>query len=137
ITVDEDSEPARTGAAAGFLTKSETKESLEMAFDQIKDFVERPVKNLLLVEDDEVQTMNIRELIGNGDVKTTVVGTGKEALAAIETEKYDCMILDLGLPDMPGAELLEQIKNSAASRSVPIVVYAARESLDTEEPRLT
>jgi len=136
ISVDEDPEPARTGAAVGFLTKSETKESLQQAFDQLKDFVERPVKNLLLVEDDEIQTTNIRELIGNGDVKTTVVTTGKEALAAIESEKYDCLVLDLGLPDMSGTELLERIKNSPTSRSLPIIIYTARELLDEESSRL-
>jgi len=79
------------------------------------------LKNLLLVEDDEIQTMSIRELIGNGDVKTTVVASGREALAAIESTKYDCMVLDLGLPDMPGTELLEKIKNSPASRAMPII----------------
>jgi len=136
ITVDEDSEPARTGSALGFLTKSQSKESLQMAFEQIKDFVERPVKNLLLVEDDEIQTMNIRELIGNGDVKTTVVANGKEALAALDSQRYDCMILDLGLPDMSGTELLETIKNSAASRSLPIIIYTARELLAEESTRL-
>ena len=136
ITVDEDPEPARTQGAVGFLTKSETKESLQHAFEQLKDFIERPVKNLLLVEDDEIQTMSIRELIGNGDVKTTVVGTGKEALEAIQTGKYDCMVLDLGLPDMSGAELLEQVKASAASRTLPIIIYTARELLQEEEARL-
>jgi HAMP domain-containing protein/signal transduction histidine kinase/CheY-like chemotaxis protein len=136
ISVDDDPEPARSGAAVGFLTKSETKESLQQAFEQLKDFVERPVKNLLLVEDDEVQTMHIRELLGNGDVKTTVVATGKEALAAIESQRYDCMVLDLGLPDMPGTELLEKIKNSPTSRSLPIIVYTARDLLDEESSRL-
>src|SRR6185295_14226391 len=93
ISVYDDPEPMRTSAALGFLKKSETKESLQQAFEQLKNFVERPVKNLLLVEDDEIQTMSIRELIGNGDVKTTVVGSGAEALTAIESTKYDCMIL--------------------------------------------
>jgi HAMP domain-containing protein/signal transduction histidine kinase/CheY-like chemotaxis protein len=136
ITVDEDSEPARTGAALGFLTKSQSKESLQMAFEQIKDFVEQPVKNLLLVEDDEIQSMSIRELIGNGDVKTTVVSNGKEALAALESNRFDCMVLDLGLPDMPGTELLERIKNSPASRSLPIIIYTARDLLAEESARL-
>src|SRR5205823_1979371 len=114
------------------MTKSETKESLQQAFDHLRDFVARPVKNLLLVEDDEIQTMSIRDLIGNGDVKTTVVGTGKEALAAIKSGKYDCMVLDLGLPDMSGAELLEQIKKTGESRSLPIIIYTARELLQEE-----
>jgi CheY-like chemotaxis protein len=80
--------------------------------------------------------MHIRELLGNGDVKTTVVATGKEALAAIESQRYDCMVLDLGLPDMPGTELLEKIKNSPTSRSLPIIVYTARDLLDEESSRL-
>src|SRR5438270_5542239 len=46
------------------------------------------------------------------------------------------MILDLGLPDMSGTELLEQIKKSESSRSLPIVVYTARELLDDEAMRL-
>jgi CheY-like chemotaxis protein len=137
ITVDEDSEPTRTSGAVGFLRKNETRESLDTALDQLKAFVEKPVKNLLLVEDDEIQTMRIRELIGNGDVKTTVVSTGKDALDAIQTEKYDCMILDLGLPDMAGTELLDKIKQGPAAKSLPIVIYTARELLAEESARLS
>jgi len=136
ITVDEDTEPARLEGALGFLTKSDSKESLQEAFHQLKDFVDRPVKNLLLVEDDEIQTMSIRELIGNGDVKTTVVGSGRDALSAIKAQHYDCMILDLGLPDMSGAELIEQIKESDTMRTLPIVIYTARDLLEEESVRL-
>jgi HAMP domain-containing protein/signal transduction histidine kinase/DNA-binding response OmpR family regulator len=135
ISVDDDPEPLRTSSALGYLTKSERKESLDNAFEQLKNFVERPVKNLLLVEDDEIQTMSIRDLIGNGDVKTTVVGSGKEALEAIQSERYDCMVLDLGLPDMPGTELIERVKNSP-NRSMPIIIYTARELLEEESARL-
>jgi CheY-like chemotaxis protein len=136
ITVDEDPEPTRASGALGFLTKSETRNSLDTAFDYLKSFVEKPVKNLLLVEDDEIQTMSIRELIGNGDVKTTVVSTGKDALQAIQSESYDCMILDLGLPDMSGTELLEQIKQGPSSRTLPIIIYTARELIEEEAVRL-
>jgi HAMP domain-containing protein/CheY-like chemotaxis protein/signal transduction histidine kinase len=136
ISVDQDATPALSQGALGFVTKSETRESLQQAFDQLKDFIDRPVKNLLLVEDDEIQTMSIRELIGNGDVKTTVVSSGKEALAAINSEHFDCMVLDLGLPDMTGAELLEQIKTSTGSRSLPVIIYTARELLQEESAKL-
>jgi HAMP domain-containing protein/CheY-like chemotaxis protein/signal transduction histidine kinase len=136
ISVEVDTEPSRNEGAFGYLTKSESKESLEHAFEELKDFTDRPVKNLLLVEDDEIQTMSIRELIGNGDVKTTVVGTGKQAIEAIESGKFDCMILDLGLPDMSGAELLERIKGAERSRTLPIVVYTARDLLQEEAERL-
>ncbi len=136
ITVDENTEPSLTQGALGYLVKSENKDSLQGAFQDLRNFVERPMRNLLLIEDDEVQQMNIRELIGNGDVKTTVVGTGKDALDALHAGKYDCMVLDLGLPDMSGVELLEKIKNEPHSRAIPIIIYTARDLLQEEEVRL-
>jgi HAMP domain-containing protein/signal transduction histidine kinase/DNA-binding response OmpR family regulator len=136
ISVDQNDEPSRLDGAVGFLTKSDSEMSLERAFTELKDFTERPVRKLLLVEDDAVQTMNIRELIGNGDVVTTVVGTGREALDAIHGTRFDCMILDLGLPDMSGAELLEKIKNRPESRTLPIVIYTARDLPKEESARL-
>jgi HAMP domain-containing protein/CheY-like chemotaxis protein len=136
ITVDENTEPALTQGALGYLVKSENKGTLQNAFNELKNFVERPMRNLLLIEDDEIQQMNIRELIGNGDVKTTCVGSGQEALDALQSAKYDCMVLDLGLPDMSGVELLEKIKKEPESRSVPIIIYTARDLLQEEEIRL-
>jgi len=68
-------------------------------------------------------------------VKTTVVKNAQEALKAMESQRYDCMVLDLGLPDMPGTELLERVKNSP-NRSMPIIIYTARELLQEESVRL-
>ncbi|WP_202796910.1 response regulator [Pedosphaera parvula] len=94
------------------------------------------MKNLLVVEDDAVQQMSIRELIGNGDVNTTMVASGREALDALASQKFDCMVLDLGLPDMTGVELLEEIKKSADSRTIPVIIYTARDLLAGESDKL-
>jgi CheY-like chemotaxis protein len=136
ITVDEDPEPMLSQGALAYMTKSERKESLERAFTDLKNFVDRPVKNLLLVEDDDIQKSNIRELIGNGDVHTTTVATGQEAMSALDSEKYDCMILDLHLPDMGGIELLEEIKKRANLRTLPVVVYTAQDLMKDQETKL-
>ena len=66
--------------------------------------IERPVKKLLVVKDDAAQRASVVELIGNTDVKTTAVGNGQAALAALKDEKFDCLVLDLKLPDMSGFE---------------------------------
>jgi CheY-like chemotaxis protein len=136
ITVDDDPQPAVTQGALGYLKKPQTQESLEQAFNELKSFIERPVKDLLIVEDDEVQRTNITQLIGNGDVKTTAVGSGHEALEALRSKRFDCMVLDLGLPDMSGVELLEQIKKEAGTRPLPIVVYTARDLAEDEQRKL-
>ncbi|MBC8002649.1 MAG: response regulator, partial [Opitutaceae bacterium] len=111
-------------------------ELLEDAFDVLKDFVERPMKNLLLVEDDEVQRNYLTELIGNGDVHTTVAATGQEALTALLQSKFDCVVLDLGLPDTSGLELLEQIKSNPKCRAVPVIVYTAKDLPEVDEARI-
>jgi signal transduction histidine kinase/DNA-binding response OmpR family regulator/HAMP domain-containing protein len=136
IAVDDDPEPGRTQGALGYLKKPENQEVLETAFDTLKRFLERPTRNLLLIEDDEVQQMHVRQLIGNGDVHTTVATSGQAALEAIKAQQFDCVVLDLGLPDMSGVDLLEQVKNEPHSRNLPILIYTAREVGKEEESRL-
>ena len=75
------------------------------------------------------------ELIGDGDVQTTTVSTGAEALAALDRQKFDCMVLDLDLPDMTGFELIARIKQSARVPA-PIVVYSSKDFTADEETQL-
>ena len=122
------------GAVAG-LTKPVTRKSLGQAFDLLESFVNRPSKNLLVVEHDAAKRTMIVQLIGNGDVQTTTVSSGAEALAALDRQNFDCMVLDLDLPDMTGFELIARIKQSARVPA-PIVVYGSKEFTGDEETQL-
>jgi CheY-like chemotaxis protein len=136
ITVEPGNQADLSQGALGFVTKSEKREPLEYAFDELKRFTERPMKNLLVVEDDEIQQMSITEIIGNSDVHTTMVGSGREALAALAGQKFDCMVLDLGLPDMSGMELLEEVKKRTDGRKLPVIIYTARDLMEDEAQKL-
>jgi HAMP domain-containing protein/signal transduction histidine kinase/CheY-like chemotaxis protein len=136
ISVDEERERGLTQGALSFLTKPVSKEALDDALTQLKTFIRRRVKNLLVVEDDQVQRNAIVDLIGNGDVQTTAVATGAEALAALETGEYDCMVLDLGLSDMTGFQLLDKVKKSSTIRHIPVIVYTGKELTRKEETHL-
>jgi HAMP domain-containing protein/CheY-like chemotaxis protein/GAF domain-containing protein len=122
--------------AIAYVQKPVTRETLIDALTNIKRFIERKVKNLLVVEDDETQRQSIVELIGNSDVSTTAVGTGAEALATLKSGQFDCIVLDLGLPDMTGFELIEQIKQQANLAKLPIIVYTGKELTREEETAL-
>ena len=122
--------------ALAFLEKPVTKQALDEAFARLHSFVERPVKRLLVVEDDQTQLDSIVALIGNHDVETTAVRTGAEALAALEAERFDCMVIDLGLPDMSGFDLIEEIRNQADLAELPIIVYTGKELTKAEETEL-
>ncbi|BAY44080.1 GAF sensor hybrid histidine kinase [Scytonema sp. HK-05] len=136
MTVEEGRQRGLQLGAIAYIQKPVSSEALHQALTKIKGFVERRVKNLLVVEDDENQRHSIVELIGNTDVATTAVRTGAEALEAIQNGYFDCVVLDLGLPDMSGFELIEKIKQQPNGEALPIIVYTARELNRAEDTQL-
>ncbi len=122
-------EPDDTGLKYGALSQIEKpvpSDRLSEAFVALKNFIDRKVKNLLLVEDNDVQRQSTIELIGNSDVHTYAVATGQEGLQLLKEQPFDCVVLDLGLPDMPGSKFIEAVK-AAGFGSLPIVVHTGRE----------
>ncbi|MEH2233587.1 MAG: HAMP domain-containing protein [Nostoc sp.] len=136
MTVEEGRQRGLQLGAIAYLQKPLTSETISEALTKIKGFVERQVKNLLVVEDDDTQRLSIVELIGNSDVSTTAVADGATALEAIRTQHFDCLVLDLGLPDMTGFELIEQIKLLPNGKTLPIIVYTGREISKAQETEL-
>jgi CheY-like chemotaxis protein/nitrogen-specific signal transduction histidine kinase len=136
ISVEDEEKRGLKQGAMAYLHKPVSKEGVEAALTRIKAFVERPVKKLLVVEDNDVQRKTTVELIGNRDVQTTAVGTGGEALALLGKEKFDCMVLDLGLPDIPGLQLIQQIEQDLHVKDLPIIVYTGKELSMQEETEL-
>jgi len=136
ITAEEERERGLKQGALAFFTKPVQKETLDDAFADIKQYIERQVKNLLVVEDDEVQRKSIGELIGETDVQITGASTAQEALEALKNGHFDCMVLDLGLPDMSGFQLMEEMKKDPALRALPVIVYTGRDLSKKEETQL-
>jgi CheY-like chemotaxis protein/CHASE3 domain sensor protein len=124
-------ESIREGAVE-YLVKPIDKKDLEEAFNRIENFVDRKIKNLLIIEDSENARKAMRILIGNGDVNCFEAGTGKKGLTLYEKNHIDCIILDLGLPDMSGFEFIRKLENIKEHNIPPIIVYTGKE-LSKEE----
>lgn len=122
--------------AFDYMRKPLSREGVQEAFDRIQEFINRELKKLLVVEDNREQNKAIRELIGNGDVKSFAAYTGEEAYMKLLNEKFDCIIIDLGLPDMSGFDLLEKIKVNDNLNRIPVIVYTARDMNKDEVRRL-
>jgi HAMP domain-containing protein/CheY-like chemotaxis protein/signal transduction histidine kinase len=128
---------ALKAGAVAFVEKPISKESLDDTFGSIRSFIDRGLRRLLVVEDDEDQREAVVELIGGGeDVEVTAVGSSEEALEALELQPYDCMVLDLKLPEMGGFALLEKLKEDPRHSSVPVIVYTGKELTRKEETKL-
>jgi HAMP domain-containing protein/signal transduction histidine kinase/CheY-like chemotaxis protein len=127
----------KAGAIA-YLEKPVSKEALDDAFGRIQTFLEEGVRRLLVVEDDESQRTAIIELIGAEaeDVTITAVASAEDALRELASTHYDCMVLDLGLHETSGFELLEQVKSDVAMSTIPIIIYTGKELSPAEETRL-
>jgi len=129
----------RMGAAMGaiaYVEKPASAKTLSMAFKKINAFLDRPTKQLLLVEDDPAVHKSLVDMIGRGDVETTSVTTGAEGLKILNEREFDCVVLDLGLPDMQGADFLKQLKKQPKFKNLPVIVYTARDVSKREEQQL-
>jgi CheY-like chemotaxis protein/signal transduction histidine kinase len=122
--------------AVGFQQKPVSRDDLRASLDDIRGFVEKRIKRLLVVEDDPVQSQAIRDLIGDGDVETTSVASGETALESLAGGPYDCVVLDLRLPGMSGFDLIERIKADPRHRRLPVIVYTGRDLTHDDQARL-
>jgi HAMP domain-containing protein/signal transduction histidine kinase/CheY-like chemotaxis protein len=129
-------EVLRAGAV-GYIERPVAPEALATSLDELAAFMERRVRNLLVVEDDETERNAVAELIGGGDdVEITAVGTSEEALAELARTSFDCIVLDLKLPDSTGFQLLEKIKKSDDWCDIPVIVHTGKSLTRREETRL-
>jgi CheY-like chemotaxis protein len=133
---DHRQEVLRAGAV-GYIESPVGPEALGEALEAIATFIERRVKNLLVVEDDSTERGAIIDLIGSGDdVDIVGVGSSEEALQQLEDKPFDCMVLDLKLPDGSGFQLLEKIKKNKRFAAVPVIVHTGQDLTRREETRL-
>jgi CheY-like chemotaxis protein/signal transduction histidine kinase/HAMP domain-containing protein len=132
VTLDEDRQHGLARGAFSFVTKPTNASGLDEALTRIREFATPRAKRLLIIEDNPSEQLSIAELLSHKDIKVECVGTGKDALNALQANPYDCVVLDLRLPDMSGFSVLEAIRDDADLRDIPVVVFTGKE-LTTEE----
>ncbi|TZF84034.1 response regulator [Pedobacter sp. BS3] len=129
---DERAMQARQEGAIGFLKKPVNKESLENAFNLLSQSGRLNLNKVLLIEDHEVQSENLRQQLAENAAEVIQAFSGEEALQKLQgTGSIDCIILDLNLPDMSGLDLLDKIKADKQLAEIPIIINTAME-LDEE-----
>jgi signal transduction histidine kinase/CheY-like chemotaxis protein/CHASE3 domain sensor protein len=137
IVAGEDfSEIALHMGAIGFAVKPTTRDELRKIFQRLEDKGAKKVKRVLVVEDDARQRDSVVHLIKEDDIDIAAVATGAEAMELLKGTVYDCMIIDLKLPDMDGSDLLERMTTEDICSFPPVIVYTGRNLTREEETRL-
>ena len=122
--------------AIGYATKPRTRDQLKEVFRKLESKFTQQMKRILLVEDDERQRESVVHLISDDDVEITAVALGEQALELLKTQIFDCMIIDLKLPDIQGNELLERMEHEELCSFPPVIVYTGRNLSREEEADL-
>jgi len=136
VSGDQNKQQGLRAGAYAYLEKPVSKEALDDAFSRLLQFIDERVKRLLVVEDDDTQRQAIVELIAAEDVEITAVGSAQEAIDTLRQQRFDCMVIDLGLADMSGFELLETVKADPAMQQMPVIVYTGKELTQAEDTQL-
>ncbi|MBV9073995.1 MAG: response regulator, partial [Acidobacteria bacterium] len=136
LTSDEDWHHGLSRGAFSFVTKPTTTEGVEAALARIKEYSGPRRKKLLIVEDNPAEQLSIKELLGYDDIDVTVVDSGNEALTLVNQEAFDCVVLDLRLPDMSGFDVLERLHENPNLSELPVVVFTGKELSAEEDARL-
>jgi CheY-like chemotaxis protein len=118
------------------VTKPSSPEELETAFTRIKEYSKPRRKRLLVVEDNPAEQLSIRELLGYDDIDMEIAASGADAMAAITGQPFDCVVLDLRLPDMSGFDILERIRDTPSLSELPVVVFTGKDLSPEEDARL-
>ncbi len=129
-------ETALSMGAIGYFRKPVTRETLINAMRDLESRLTQRMRRVLLVEDDPVQLDSMSQLLGSHDVATIGVGSAAECLDKLRQETFDCMVLDLSLPDASGYSLLETLSKEDAYSFPPVIVYTGRDLSSDEEHKL-
>ena len=132
ISVSDYKREALELGAIGFALKPAKREELVEALRLLEAKFSQSVRRVLIVEDDARQRESVRQLLSNSDVQITAVARAGEALAHLKDTTFDCMVVDLNLPDLSGYDLLEKMSQQEDVAFPPVIIYTGR-ALDREE----
>ncbi len=136
LTHEDDRNHGLSRGAFNFLAKPAATAELDAGLDRIKDYLRPRRKRLLVVEDDPAEQLSTEALLESGDIEIKAASSGAEALRILMQGAFDCVVLDLRLPDMSGFEVLERMRDTPELRDIPVVVFTGRELTPDEDAQL-
>ena len=136
ISAEDHSRTAMALGALGYTMKPVKHEDLAEVLGGLENTLARTVRRVLVVEDDDVQREAVQALLSSGHVETVGVGTAAECLNALREQTFDCMVLDLTLPDASGFSLLETLSQDQEHAFPPVIVYTGQDLTPDHEQQL-
>jgi CheY-like chemotaxis protein/CHASE3 domain sensor protein len=136
ISASDQTDTALSLGAIGYMLKPVKREQIVEVLQKLEAKLSQGMHRVLIVEDDPVQREAVAKLLSSHDVETVTAGTAAECLTLLQAQTFDCMVLDLSLPDASGYSLLETLSREGAYAFPPVIVYTGRDLSAQDEQRL-
>ena len=136
VSASDYAQTALSYGAISYMLKPVKREELILALERLEMRMAQRVRQVLIVEDDKTQLESLGLLLASRDVETVGARTAAECLEKLRDNTFDCMVLDLSLPDVSGFDVLEQLHESEEFSFPPVIVYTGRDLSSEEELRL-
>ncbi len=134
ISTEEACERAGTYGALSVLTKPlQSREMVEQLFEDLRDFLRRRVKDVVVVGPDSARREEIVQSIGGDEFRVVTAESGREALEVLDSRRVDCLVLDASMPDMTPDEFLRGIRVEPRATTLPVILYSDRPPRDGED----
>jgi CheY-like chemotaxis protein len=136
VSVDDHTQPALELGAVGYTLKPTAREQLAQAVERLEQRAGQGTRRILIVEDDAALRTSIAVLLQADDVRIELADSGAQALERLASGSFDCIVMDLALPDASGFDLLERIATGSKYAAPPVIVYTGRALTPDDEQRL-
>jgi signal transduction histidine kinase/CheY-like chemotaxis protein len=136
VSVDDDSQAALSSGAVGYLFKPVRREQLVDMLEGLEARMSQRMRRVLVVEDDAQQAESVKALLASRDVETVEAHSAAQTFDLLGRDTFDCMVLDLNLPDASGLDLLDRLSEDDSVGFPPVIVYTGRDLSQDEELRL-
>jgi signal transduction histidine kinase/CheY-like chemotaxis protein len=136
VSATDHAQTALSLGAIGYMLKPVKREQLVEVLQKLEAKLSQRMHRVLIVEDDAVQRAAVRQLLSSHEVETVTAATAAECLEQLKEQTFDCMVLDLSLPDASGYSLLETLSRESDYSFPRVIVYTGRELSADDEQRL-
>jgi CheY-like chemotaxis protein/anti-sigma regulatory factor (Ser/Thr protein kinase) len=122
--------------AIDFINKPMAFEHMDTIFRKIEFYLQKDSKKVLIIEDNSKHAEALSYFLGTHQINSVISNQVANGLESLQSNQVDCVILDMGIPDIKAYETLEALKISKGLENVPVIIFTGKSLSRSEEMRI-
>jgi signal transduction histidine kinase/DNA-binding response OmpR family regulator len=119
--------------AIDFINKPMAFEQMDTIFKKIEYYLKRDARKVLIIEDNSKHAEALSYFLGTHDINSMISTSAETGLDSLQTKEVDCVILDMGVPDVKAYQALEVLRVNKGMDNIPVIIFTGKSLSRTEE----